>query len=77
MLICRNKVSGNCFVFVEDNEEGKALLILPQGEAKFLRLDLFEHPEEGEGENFLAHGLITSEQNRRYRQLLDTLELSE
>ena len=77
MLIFRNKTSGKCFVYVEDNEDSKALLILPQGEAKSLKLDLFEHPEEGEGENFLARGLITSEQNRRYRQLLDTLDLSE
>ena len=73
MLICRNKTSGECFVYLEDTKDGKALLILPQGQAKALRLDLFEHPEEGEGENFLARGLITSEQNRRYRQLLDEL----
>jgi hypothetical protein len=77
MLIFRNKVSGKCFVYVEDNEDSKALFILPQGEAKSLKLDLFERPEEGEGENFLARGLITSKQNKRYRELLDTLDLSE
>ena len=77
MLICKNKASGDCFVYVEDTEDGKALLILPQGQAKSLKLDLFEHPEEGEGENFLASGLITSHQNERYQQILDTLELVE
>jgi hypothetical protein len=77
MKIIRNKASGKRFVYVEDHEDGKALLILPQGETKSLKLDLFEHPEEGEGENFLASGLITSHQIERYRQILDTLELPE
>ena len=75
MLICKNKTSGKYFVYLEDTGEGKALLILPQGEVKSLELDLFEHPKEGQGEDFLARGLISHEQNRTYYQLLDTLEL--
>jgi len=75
MRVFRNKASGKHFVYVEDHGNGKALFILPQGEAKSLKLGLFEQPKEGEREDFLAHGLITDEQDRRYQQVLDALEL--
>lgn len=52
MLIFRNKASGKCFVYVQDDEDSKALFILPQGEAKSLKLDLFERPEEGRRREF-------------------------
>jgi hypothetical protein len=75
MQIFKNKASGKCFVYVEDNEEGKALFILPRGEVKCLKLDLFEHPKEDQVESFLARGLITEEQSSSYQKLIDTLEL--
>ena len=75
MRILRNRASGKYFVYVEDNEDGKALLILPRGEVKCLKLDLFEHPKEEQVEHFLVRGLITEEQNSAYQELVDTLQL--
>lgn len=75
MRIFKNKASGKYFVYVENNEAGKALLILPRGEVKCLKLDLFEHPKEDQVDKFLARGLITEEQNSSYQKLIDSLEL--
>ena len=67
MHICKNKASGKYFIYIEDEGNGKASLVLLTGEVKSLKLILFEELEEGNGKDFLSRGLITNRQVKEYR----------
>ena len=46
MEICKNKITGKAFIYLDDDEYGMALMITPQGEIKALEHDLFTEPAE-------------------------------
>ena len=67
MQICKNRKSGKHFIYIQDEGNGKASVVLPTGEIKSLKLSLFEEPEEGNEKDFLSRGLITNRQIKKYR----------
>ena len=67
MQICKNKASGKYFIYIEDEGNGKASLVLPAGEVKSLKFILFEELKEGNGKDFLSRGLITNRQVKKYQ----------
>jgi len=46
MEICKNKKSGSIFVYLDEQEDGRALMISPHGEVKALEYHLFTEPTE-------------------------------
>ena len=67
MQICKNRISGKFFIYIEGESNGKASLVLPEGEIKSVKLSLFEEIEEGNGKDFLSNGFITDRQMKEYR----------
>jgi len=73
MEIVKNKVSGKHFIIINDNENGKGLMITPQGELKELELQLFDHVEAIDPEGTLVDRRLTADQIDKYKEYLDTL----
>lgn len=73
MEIVKNKASGKHFIIINDNENGKGLMITPQGELKGLELQLFEHGEVIDPEGDLVDRLLTADQIDKYKEYMDTL----
>jgi len=67
MQICKNKASGKYSIYIEDEGNDKASLVLTTGEVKSLKLILFEEIKEGNGKDFLSRGLIKNRQVKEYR----------
>ena len=69
MQICKNKKSGEYFIYIEPAGTGRAHLVLPEGKAaKPLELIFFDEPEEGNEKDFLPRGLISDTQIKRYKE---------
>ena len=51
MQICKNKASGKYFIYIADEGNDKASLVLPTGEVKSLKFILFEEIKEGNGKD--------------------------
>jgi hypothetical protein len=63
MEICTNKSTGKTFIYLDEEENGQALMITPDGEVKTLEESLFKELIEVEdGEKLLISGDITPAQ---------------
>jgi len=60
--VCKNIHSGKCFLFIEEINDEKLLLVIPTGEVKPLNASLFEDIEEVNITDLLNNGLITQQQ---------------
>ena len=72
MEICKNKKTGQSFVHLDEDENGQALMITPQGIVKALEYDLFTEPVEIEDEQAVNDEKINATQYdvyNRYRQV--------
>ncbi len=68
MEICKNKTSGKTFIYLDDDDNDRALLVTPQGEIKSLELKLFsDFAEEQDEQHLLSSGLITDAQYVSYK----------
>lgn len=69
MEICKNKKTGQTFIYLYDDESDKALMITPQGLVKALNTELFTEPFEVEKVDVLLdQGKISHAQYRIYDQ---------
>ena len=69
MQIYKNKGSEEYFIYIEPAGTSRAHLVLPGGKAvKLLDCSLFGESEEGNENDFLARGLITNRQIKRYNE---------
>ena len=71
--ICKNKTSGKSFIYIEDIDTDRALLVNPKGEIKPLEYSLFDEPEEENKDYCLSQGLITKEQLKQYHEFKDNV----
>jgi hypothetical protein len=63
MVICKNKKSGQAFIYLDENEKGKILMVTPDGDVKALEPDLFTEPIAfEEGDKLVTLGQITDKQ---------------
>jgi hypothetical protein len=69
MKICKNKKTGHVFIYLDEIDSEKALMVTPLGDMKELEHDLFTVPTEidDEGE-LLTQGQISNEQYNAYNQ---------
>jgi hypothetical protein len=67
MEICINKCSNKYFIFVQNIEDGKRLLITPFGEIKTLEERHFLEPIDEDEYLLLSEGLITKQQYEAYQ----------
>jgi hypothetical protein len=70
MEVCKNKASGKYFLFIEETNDGKLLLVIPNGEIKELDSSLFEDIEELDIEYCLNTGLIVKQQIDGYKKFV-------
>lgn len=68
MEVCKNRTSGQYFIYVHETEPKRALLITPNAEIKSLQITLFAEIEEFTEEQLLASKMITQEQIRRFQE---------
>ena len=71
--ICQNKTSGKSFIYIEDIDTDRALLVTPEGEIKPLEYSLFDEPEEENKERCLSQKLITKQQLKQYHEFIDNI----
>jgi len=62
MEVCKNKSSGVYFVFIDETDDEKCLLVIPSGEIKLLESSLFDEIEEIEVDHALNTGQLTRQQ---------------
>ena len=68
MEICKNKKTGRAFVYLDEDENGQALMITPQGTVKALEHDLFTEPIEVEEDQAVHNGKINAIQYDVYNR---------
>ncbi len=68
MEVCKNRSSGQYFIYICEIGNEEALLVTPNAEIKSLRIDLFAIPEKFTEERLLKEKLITNEQRRRFHE---------
>ena len=68
MEICENKKTGQAFVYLDEDENGQALMITPQGTVKALEHDLFTEPIEVENDQAVHDGKINPTQYDVYNR---------
>ncbi len=71
--ICKNKTSEKSFIYIEDIDTDKALLVTPKGEIKPLEHSLFDAPEEKDKDYCLSQGLIAKQQLKLYHEFIDNV----
>lgn len=69
MQIARNKASGKCFIFIKDLEDGKGLMVTPQGKVKALELHLFGQAEAVDLGS--ADKLLNESQIQKYQEYME------
>jgi len=72
MELCENKKTGQAFVYLDEDENGQALMITPQGAVKALEYDLFTEPIQVEDDQAVQDEKINATQYdvyNRYRQV--------
>ena len=68
MEICKNKTTERTFIYLDEEENGQALMITPDGEVKSLEESLFKELSIVEdSEALLAEGEITPAQYNVYK----------
>jgi len=68
MEICKNKKTGQSFVHLDEDENGQALMITPQGTVKALEYDLFTEPIEIEDDQAVNDEKINATQYDVYNR---------
>lgn len=68
MEICKNKDSGQYFIYINEAGRDEAVFVTPEAKIKILSLDLFGEIEKNHEDTLLALGLITQPQIRRFRE---------
>ena len=71
--ICKNKTSGKSFIYIEDIDTDRALLVTPEGEIKPLEYSLFDEPEEEDKDHCLSEGLINIKQLKRFYEFINNV----
>ena len=67
MEICKNKKTGEVFVYLEEKSDDSALMITPHGDVKRLENRFFTEPVEVDNsEAFLEQGRLTNIQHDVY-----------
>lgn len=69
--VCKNIHSGKCFLFIEETNDEKLLLVIPTGEVRPLNASLFEDIEEVNITDLLNNGLITQQQIDGYKKFME------
>jgi hypothetical protein len=69
MEICKNKKTGQTFIYLYEKDAQRALMITPDGSVKALDIDLFTEPFEAEQVDALVgNGKISRPQLHIYDQ---------
>ena len=67
MEICKNKKTGEVFVYLEEKSDDSALMITPHGDVKRLENRLFTEPVAVDnGDSFLEQGSLNDVQYEVY-----------
>jgi len=74
LTLYRNRSSGKYFVFLEEEDAGKILLVTPTGQIKALERNLFESALEEKEKQAVSRGLISAEQAKCYREYVGGVE---
>jgi len=69
--VCKNIASGKYFLFIEETNDEKLLLVIPMGEVKSLDSFLFEDIEEVDITDMLNNGIITQQQIDGYKKFVE------
>jgi hypothetical protein len=69
--VCKNIASGKYFLFIEETNDEKLLLVIPMGEVKSLDSFLFEDIEEVDITDILNNGIITQQQIDGYKKFVE------
>lgn len=73
MEICNNIKTGQTFLYLEEEDSQRGLMITPNGTVKSLEMDLFTEPHEVEQvDALLDQGKITDAQLQIYDQYRQT-----
>lgn len=73
MEICRNKKTGQGFIYLTEQDKEQALMITPHGDVKALEHDLFTEPVEFDDDELLVtQGQINSKQYSVYKRYHQT-----
>jgi len=73
IIICKNKTSEDNFIYIEEIDTDKALLVTPKGKIKPLEYILFDALEEKDKDYCLSQGLIAKQQLERYHEFIDNV----
>lgn len=68
MDICKNKESGQHFIYIGESGNEEALFVTPNSEIKSLKSELFYDPVNLIEEHLLKEKIVTSEQIRRFTE---------
>ena len=67
MEICKNKKTDKAFIYLDENRDGRALMITPMGHIMKLEQDLFTEPQDmDDAESAHDQGHINSAQYEAY-----------
>ncbi len=69
--VCKNIASGKYFLFVEETNYEKLLLVIPTGEVKPLNASFFGEMEEVDITDFQNNGLLTQQQIDGYKKFVE------
>lgn len=70
IFVCKNKVSGKYFIYLDDLRDRGIRLINPEGGQLDLNADLFEEPKDENVDYLLSYKLITDVQFEKYNQYI-------
>ncbi len=68
MEVCKNKASGQYFIYIRETGAEEALLVLPNAQIKSLKLALFVDFEDYEESYLLEKRMTTAEQIGRFHE---------
>lgn len=70
-LACKNIATGKYFLFIEERDDGKLLLVIPSGEIKPLDASLFKDIEEINIAEFIEEGLLNQKQIYGFKKFVE------
>ncbi len=68
MVVCKNRTSGQYFIYVNEAGPGEILLITPTAKVKSLQNNLFTDLEENTEEQLLISRMVSPEQIRSFNE---------
>ncbi len=68
MEVCKNKSTGQYFIFINETGDDEALMVTAIAEIKSLKLNLFHDIEEFDENWLLSENFISDEQVKRFHQ---------